>query len=272
MMEKYSLLLKKMKEKGKVAVAFSGGVDSSLVAYVAKQAGIESLLITLTSPLFPSYELKMAKEIASQLKIPHVIFRHSFHAEIAKNDVRRCYYCKTHEAKLWKEIAKKHGFNVVADGSNFDDLQDKKRPGVKASSEQGIWHPLAEAKITKKEARDMAKKLGLKIWNKPSNACLASRIAYGEEITLKKLKMVEEAEDFLRTISPQIRVRFHKSIARIEVPIEKMNDVLKRKREIVAYLKKLGFIYVTLDLEGYRSGSMHEEIKNSTFNFLTILI
>ncbi|OYT59297.1 hypothetical protein B6U81_06375 [Thermoplasmatales archaeon ex4484_30] len=188
MMEKYSLLLKKMKEKGKVAIAFSGGVDSSLVAYVAKQAGIESLLITLTSPLFPSYELKMAKEIASQLKIPHVIFRHSFHAEIAKNDVRRCYYCKTHEAKLWKEIAKKHGFNVVADGSNFDDLQD-------------------------------------------------------------------------RTISPQIRVRFHKSIARIEVPIEKMNDVLKRKKEIVAYLKKLGFIYVTLDLEGYRSGSMHEEIK-----------
>jgi len=255
------LLLKKMKEKGKVAIAFSGGVDSTLVAYVAKEAGIDVLLITLTSPLFPSYELKMAKEIASQLEMPHIIFRHSFHAEIAKNDVQRCYYCKKEEAKLWKEIAKKHSFNVVADGSNFDDLQDEKRPGVRASSEQGIWHPLAEVKITKKEARNIAKKLGLKIWNKPSNACLASRIAYGEKITLKKLKMVEKAEDFLRGISPQIRVRLHKSIARIEIPIDSMSAVLDAREEIVAYLKKLGFVYVTLDLEGYRSGSMHEEME-----------
>ncbi|KAA0001185.1 MAG: ATP-dependent sacrificial sulfur transferase LarE [Thermoplasmata archaeon] len=260
MTKKYSQLLKKMKEKGKVAIAFSGGIDSTLVAYAAKQAGIDALLITLTSPLFPSYDAKKAKEIARELGIRHIFISHSLDANIAKNDVKRCYYCKMHEAKIWKEVAKKNGFNIVADGANFDDLKDERRPGTKASSKEGIWHPLAEVKITKEDVRNIAKKIGLKIWNKPSNACLASRIAYGEEITEKKLQMVEEAENFLRNISPQIRVRLHRSIARIEVPVEKMNKVLKAKKEIVAHLKKLGFVYITLDLEGYRSGSMHEEM------------
>ncbi len=260
MMKKYSLLLEKMREKGKVAIAFSGGVDSTLVAYATIQAEIDALLITLTSPLFPSYEAERAREIAQEFGIPHVIAAHPLHSDVATNDVMRCYHCKSKEAKIWKDIAKKHGFRIVADGSNFEDMQDEKRPGVRASSEQGIWHPLAEVKMTKEDVRGIAKKLGLQIWNKPSNACLASRIAYGEKITVKKLQMVEKAEGFLRGISPQVRVRLHKSIARIEIPIDAISAMLDAREKIVAYLKKLGFVYITLDLEGYRSGSMHEEI------------
>lgn len=174
----------------------------------------------------------------------------------------RCYYCKSDEAKICKDVAKEHGFSIVADGTNYDDIKDSRRPGVKASSEHEIWHPLAEVKITKKEGRNILKELGLSIWNRPSNACLASRIMYGEEITLEKLARIEKAEDFLREISPQIRVRLHKNITRIEIPIEFLIDVLRKREEIVEYMKKIGFIYITLDLEGFRSGSMHEELHN----------
>jgi uncharacterized protein len=262
MMEKYYSLLKKMKEKEKVAIAFSGGVDSTLVAYAAKQAEIDALLITLTSPLFPSFDLNKAKEIAYNLDIPHIIMSHSLHSDVVANSVKRCYYCKSREGKTWKDIAKKHGFDIVADGTNIEDAQDKKRPGVKASSEQGIWHPLAEMKITKKDVRNILKTLGLQMWDKPSNACLASRIAYGEEITIEKLKMVERAEKFLGNISPYTRVRLHKNIARIEIPLDAISTLLEAREKIVAKLKKLGFVYITLDLEGYRSGSMHEDLKN----------
>ncbi len=258
-MKKYSLLLKKLKEKKKIAVAFSGGIDSSLVAYAAMQAEIEVILITLTSPLFSFHDEEMAKRFTQQFDLPHVFVPHSLDKHVSQNDIMRCYYCKSEEAKLWKETARKHGFTIVSDGANFDDLQDEKRPGVKACSELDIWHPLAEVQLTKKEIRDIAKKLGLPMWNRPSNACLASRIRYGEKITLAKLRRIEASEDFLRTISPQVRVRTHNGIARIEVPITAIRDMLGKRRGIVTYLKSLGFIYITLDLEGYRSGSMHEE-------------
>jgi uncharacterized protein len=256
--KKYFLLLEKLHAKDKIAVAFSGGTDSTLVAYAAKEAGISVMLITLKSPLFSAYDEKIAKQIAHDLEIRHIIVSENLNNKVSKNKIMRCYYCKSDEAKTCKDVARQHGFSIVADGTNYDDIKDKKRPGVIASSEYGIWHPLAEVKINKIEGRNILKEKGLSVWNRPSNACLASRIMYEEEITLDKLTRIEKAEDFLREISPQVRVRLHKNISRIEVPIEFLNDILQMRGEIVEYMKKIGFIYITLDLEGFRSGSMHE--------------
>lgn len=258
-MEKYVLLLEKLREKKKLAIAFSGGVDSALVAYAAKQTGIDVILITLTSPLFSMYDEKIAKQIAQEFDFFHIVVPHSLDKHVMKNEVMRCYYCKYDEGRVWKDVAQKHGFSIVADGANYDDVQDIRRLGIKACNELGIWHPLAETKISKKEVRNIAKKIGLPIWNRPSNACLASRIAYGEEITIKKLEMIEEAETLLRRISPQVRVRLHRNIARIEVPIDVFKNIILKRGKIVEQLRKIGFVYVSLDLDGYRTGSMHEE-------------
>ena len=258
-LDKYSILLTKLEEKKKLAIAFSGGIDSTLLAYAAKQVGIDTLLITVTSPLFSSYDKKMAIEIAHELGIRHVLIPHDLDPHVSRNEPLRCYHCKGDEARLWKNVAEQHGYSFVADGSNFDDIQDERRPGVKACSELGIWHPLADVNITKMDVRNIAKNLGITIWNRPSNACLASRIRFGEGITIRKLEMIEKAEDFIRKISPQLRVRLHQNIARIEVPICFLDNILSKREEIVEYFKKIGFVYITLDLDGYRSGSMHEE-------------
>jgi len=259
-MKKYSYLIKTLKEKKKIAIAFSGGLDSSFIAYVAKQAGIDVLLLTVTSPLFSAHDEEIAKQFAKTINTNHVTLSNPLDKEVIKNDLTRCFHCKNGETKIWISVAKEHGFSLVADGINYDDIHDIRRPGVLASSTNGIWHPLAEMKITKKEIRALAKKLGLPQWNQPSNACLASRIAFGEEITKEKLCRIENAEAFLRTLSPLVRVRLHNTIARVEVPVEYIPLVLSKREEIVDYLKKLDFTYITLDLAGYRSGSMHEGI------------
>lgn len=257
-MEKYTLLLRILREKKKVAVAFSGGLDSSFVAYAAKQAGIDILLLTVASPLFSKHDQKMAKQFAETINARHVLVFTPLDEDVIRNDPMRCFHCKNNEAKMWVFTAKEHGFSLVADGINYDDIHDERRPGVLASSNNGIWHPLAEMKITKKEIRTIAKNLGLPNWNQPSNACLASRVAFGEEITEEKLRRIENAEEFLRTFSPQVRVRLHHTIARVEVPVENIPPFLSKRKEIVDCMKKLGFAYITLDLIGYRSGSMHE--------------
>lgn len=259
-MDKYHLLLKTLKDKKKIAIAFSGGIDSTLLAYAAKQAEIVTLLITITSPFFSKFDENMAVKIASDLGFYHVLVPHDLDANVVKNPINRCYYCKNDEAKIWKKIAEQHGYSIVADGCNVDDVQDEHRPGILACNKKGIWHPLAEVNITKMEIRNIARAIGISIWNRPSNACLASRIQFGEEITIQKLQMIEKAEDFLRKISPQVRVRLHQNIARIEVPISYLKNVLTIRKEIVSFMHKIGFVYITLDLRGYRSGSMHEDI------------
>lgn len=258
---KYNMLLNKLKDKKNVAIAFSGGIDSTLLAYAAKQVDVDTLLITVTSPFFSKFDEEMTIKIASNLGLNHILISHDLDSYVVKNPINRCYYCKKNEAKTWKNIAEQNGYSIVADGCNIDDLHDKDRPGILACNEEGIWHPLAESNITKREIRNIARILGIMIWDKPSNACLASRIKYGEEITIPKLEMIEMAEDFLRKISPQVRVRLHQNIARIEVPISQLKALLSIREEIISFMHKLGFVYVTLDLEGYRSGSMNEDIQ-----------
>ncbi len=259
--KKYNILLNKLKDKKNVAIAFSGGIDSTLLAYAAKQAEIDTLLITVTSPFFSKFDEKMTVKIASNLGLNHILVSHDLNSYVIKNPINRCYYCKKDEAKTWKKIAEQNGYSIIADGCNIDDVHDKHRPGILACNEEGIWHPLAESNITKMEIRDIARILNIEIWDRPSNACLASRINYGEEITIQRLEMIERAEDFLRKISPQVRVRLHQNIARIEVPISKLKVILTLRKEIISFMHKLGFVYVTLDLNGYRSGSMNEDIQ-----------
>lgn len=258
-MDKHHFLLKILKEKKKIAIAFSGGIDSTLLAYTAKQAKIETLLITITSPLFSKFDEEMTVKIADDLGLSHILITDNLDVKVTRNPINRCYYCRKNEAKIWKKIAEKHGYSTVTDGCNIDDIQDN-RPGISACNELGIWHPLAEANITKSDIRNIAKDIGISIWDRPSNACLASRIQFGEEISFKKLQMIEEAEDYLRCISPQVRVRLHQNIAGIELPICHLNAVLKMRERIISFMRKIGFVYITLDLGGYISGSMHEDI------------
>jgi uncharacterized protein len=258
--EKYNLLQKKLKEKNRIAIAFSGGIDSALLSYAAKQADIDAILITVTSPLFSKFDERIAMKTASYLGFKHIIVTHKLDTEVVNNPFNRCYYCKKDEAKTWKRIATEQGYLIVADGCNYEDVQDEHRPGILACDEQGIWHPLAEANITKIEIRKIAKEMGISTWDRPSNACLASRIKYGEVITIQKLQMIERAEEFIRKISPQVRVRLHQDIARIEVPTSHLKDMLRMREKIITFMRKIGFVYITLDLVGYRSGSMNENI------------
>lgn len=259
-MEKYRFLLKTLKEKKKIAIAFSGGIDSTLLAYAAKQAEIETLLITITSPFFSKFDENMAVEIASDLGFFHVLIPHDLGINVIQNLSNRCYYCKKDEAKIWKRIAAEQGYSIVADGCNIDDVRDEHRPGILACNELDIWHPLAEANIKKIEIRNIARIIGVSIWDRPSNACLASRIQFGEEITIQKLQMIERGEDFLRKFSPQVRIRLHQNIARIEVPISHFKVILAMREKITSFMYKTGFVYIALDLGGYRSGSMHEDV------------
>ena len=255
---KYNTLLKNLKKYPNLAIAFSGGIDSTLLAYAAKQAKIDTLLITVTSPMFSQHEKNLTKTIAKQMNIPHILTHQSLEKNVINNDTMRCYHCKHEEATTWLQEAHKKGYSTIADGANYDDLKDSHRPGIKACSKLGIQHPLAQAKITKKDIRTIAQQHGLPTWNLPANACLASRIQYGERITTQKLQQIEQAEDYLRTYSPTIRVRLHNTIARIEVPIEHLPTIITHRTDILHHLKNIGLTYITLDLEGYRSGSMHE--------------
>lgn len=247
-----------------VTVAFSGGVDSSLLLYEAAEViGKENVLaITLCSDAFPLDETHEAESICKNLGVKQILLNIDVMSvkEFRENAKDRCYYCKKEMFQQIKEIAKEKDFQVVCDGSNTDDEGDY-RPGLKALAELGVRSPLKEAGLSKDEIRRLSKEKGLSTWDKPSLACLASRIPYGEEITGKKLKMAGEAEKILRDMGfGQVRVRIHGDIARIETlknDIEKIIEEDTRKK-IYLDLKKLGFGYITLDLEGYRSGSMNE--------------
>ena len=260
--EKKFLKLKKIiKEMDSMVIAFSGGTDSSfLLAVAAQSPGMNVIAATAKSPTYPERELKEAKTTANKLGCRHMIISTDELEieEYANNHKNRCYFCKKELFMKLLSIKNKYKFNFVADGTNYDDL-NKYRPGLQALKELGIRSPLAEAGLTKEEIRQYSSLLNLPTWNKPDLSCLASRLPYGEKISKSVLKKIEKAEDFLYSLGfRQIRIRYHHPIARIELGKDEIPGILQcnNMEKIIRRLKKMGFEYITLDLEGYRTGSM----------------
>jgi pyridinium-3,5-biscarboxylic acid mononucleotide sulfurtransferase len=246
-------------------VAFSGGVDSTFLVKAAQVALHDRVLaVTATSETYTSDELKHSRQYAQDLGVRHEVIETEElqYPGFASNPVNRCYHCKKELFSKLKAIALKQGIAFVADGSTLDDNNDH-RPGLLAIRELGIRSPLREAGLTKDEIRELSKQLGLPTWNHPSIACLASRFPYGTTITRDKLKMIDLAERFLRELGfVQLRVRHHEPIARIEVIPEEIERLASPeiREKVVARFKEIGYQYVTVDLKGYRTGSMNETV------------
>lgn len=260
--EKYEKLGGILRSMGRIVVAFSGGVDSAFLLKAALEfIGPDRVLaITADSETYPEREKREAIELARELGAPHEVI-HTSELNIpgyAENPTNRCYFCKNSLFDHLIPIAKERGYDCVVFGAIADDLGEH-RPGLQAAHEQGVRAPLLEAGIKKSEIRHLSRKFGLRTWDKPSFACLSSRIPYGEAITAEKLSMIDRAEDFLIQLGfRQVRVRQHDNLARIEVPASELADVLAVADTIQAKLKEIGYAYVTLDLKGYRSGSLNE--------------
>jgi len=262
--DKYALLLAVIRRQGSAAVAFSGGVDSSLLCHAAAEAlGPQAMAITVVSPLLPQAEVVAARQIAAQIGISHVLIDDpDIDDTVAANPQDRCYHCKKVEFGRMLQEAEARGFSTVLDGSNLDDMNDY-RPGLRALKELRIVSPLREAGLAKHEIRALSQKFGLPTWNKPAFACLASRVPYGEPIDREKLLKIERAEDVLRLRGfHQYRVRVHGDLARIEVaPDERVKFFDPTTLdEVSKAIKEAGFLYVALELEGYRSGSLNRAI------------
>ncbi|MBU0533402.1 MAG: ATP-dependent sacrificial sulfur transferase LarE [Candidatus Omnitrophica bacterium] len=248
-----------------VIVAFSGGVDSAFLLKTARDAlGERVIAVTADSEIHPAFELKDAKKLTRKLGVKHIVLtvKALSNPAFVKNPKNKCYICKKYLFSKLKKIAKEKGIHHILEGSNYDDLGDF-RPGMKALLELDVKSPLLQAKLIKADIRKLSKKEGLPTWNKPSCACLASRIPYGAEITLAKLKRIEKSEEFLKSLGlKQVRVRNYDNLARIEVLKKDMPLILKEKirTKIIEKLSKLGYHYITLDLEGYRTGSMNKNL------------
>lgn len=254
-------LKEKLSNKEKILVSFSGGVDSSLLAKLATEVlGANALCVILDMEAMPRSELQHAIDLAKSLGLNYQVAKCSLLGEkgFTENPPNRCYLCKKECIKVLKQLAEVEGISCIADGVNLSDYKDY-RPGIAACDEEDVWHPFVDARISKEDIRAICQSMNLPFWNKPSAACLASRVPYGEKITEKKLAMVEQAEDYLKAQGfSQVRVRTHGLIARIEVPKGEMEKASTSGDEIAKELKRIGFQYVTLDLQGFRSGSMNE--------------
>jgi len=262
--EKHEALKEIIAGQGSMLVAFSGGVDSTLLADVAREVlGERTRPVLLDSPVVPRAAVAEAKKLAADLGLSLEIISvpHLESEAFCSNPAERCYHCKKISSVFLKKRAAELGFACIADGINVSDMGEH-RPGLRASTEEGILHPFIEAGITKPDIRAIAQERGLPVWQKPSAACLSSRIPYGDPITRENLGMIETAEAYLSGLGiGQLRVRLHGTIARIEVHNEDREKILLNDAAIVQEFKKIGFGYVALDLEGYRSGSMDEVLR-----------
>lgn len=264
LLQKEQALIENIRNRGSLLVAFSGGVDSTLLAVLAHDVlGARSQCVLLDSPVVPRIAIEQAQQLARDLGLTLDIIPvpHLEHDEFCKNPDNRCYHCKKISAVYLRSRARELGLAHIADGMNLSDTGEH-RPGLRASDEEGILHPFIETGCTKQDIREIAQARGLPVWQKPSAACLSSRIPYGDPITPERLRMIEKAEAFLTGLGfSQLRVRLHGTIARIEVHKEDMGRILDQQDLIAGTLRSLGFSYITLDIEGYRSGSMDEVLK-----------
>ncbi len=254
------------KEMDRALIAYSGGVDSALVAKVAFDVlGDRALAITAESPSLLPDDMEDARIQAAMIGIAHeVVQTHEMeNPNYTSNPVNRCYFCKSELHDTLKPLALKRGYAYVIDGVNADDLHDY-RPGIQAAKERGARSPLAEVGVSKAEVRELSKRLGLTWWNKPAQPCLSSRFPYGEEITISKLRRVGQAERHLRKLGwSELRVRSEGDTARIELPPHQIQSFVEKTElsSLVKTFQSFGFLYVTLDLEGYRSGKLNQVLQ-----------
>lgn len=272
---KYEQLKALLRDMGRVLIAFSGGVDSSFLLKVAHDVlGEQVLAVIATSDTYPEKEIQEAKLLAEQMGVEYQVIEscEMDNPDFVKNPPDRCYYCKTELFSKLRGIADERSIPHVLDGSNFEDTGDF-RPGSKAAQELSVRSPLKEAGLVKSEIRELSHRLGLPTWNKPAMACLSSRFPYYSEINSPALKQIAQAEEFLRSLGlVQLRVRHHDEMARIEVPGEDIPRLMEAglRAQVVERFKELGYTYVTLDLSGYRTGSLNETLSETLKSSLKV--
>jgi pyridinium-3,5-biscarboxylic acid mononucleotide sulfurtransferase len=259
-------LIETLRSYGRAAVAYSGGIDSTVVAQAAYEAlGDAAIAVTAVSESLAAGELEEAQELAQKIGIRHRVIRTEEFADpnYRRNDSDRCYFCKSELYGRLSGMLNELAVEVIASGANTDDMGDY-RPGLRAASEHGVRHPLQECGLNKADVRALARSWGLPTWDKPATPCLSSRVAYGEDPTPERVRMIDQAEQWLRQHGLRVlRVRYHKGdLARIEVPVDDLPRFveLQLRGELIAAFRTLGFKFVTLDLEGFRSGSMNSVI------------
>jgi uncharacterized protein len=258
---KWSALIAAIGSLESCVVAFSGGVDSALLLKASVLAlSDRAIAATGLSETYAPEEMEEARSVAAEIGAVHVMVRtmELTDPRYANNSHQRCFFCKTELYTQLQAYAKQHGYAAVVDGTNADDLGDF-RPGIRAATQLGVRSPLQEAGLTKQEIRDLSQWLALPTWNKPAAACLSSRFAYGDPITVEKLSQVSKAESHIRGLGYRgFRVRHHDEIARIEMPADQLADAIADREEIARGVREAGYRYVTIDLEGYTSGRMNE--------------
>ena len=255
-----------LRQTSGVLVAFSAGVDSTFLLKVAHRAlGDRAVALTASSPTAPPGELDAAKEFTRGLGCRHIVVdSHELaNPSFSQNPANRCFFCKDELYRICRDQARQIGVDAIVDGTNLDDLKDH-RPGLKAAAAFGVRHPLVEAQLTKNDIRRYSRELKLPTWDKPSSPCLSSRFPYGTEITLERLKQVGACEVFLKELRfREFRVRYHGDLARIEVAPDELERLMEKdtRETVVRRFKELGFNYVSLDLQGYRTGSLNEALR-----------